>query len=65
MIPLEEHFADMAYTVYCQAVGGYAFNGDKLPTWDEFKNDPTKQKQVAAWIAVGRMIQLTEERAHQ
>jgi len=61
MIPHEEHLACMAYTVYCQAVGGVAFNGDKLPSWEEFKRDPKKQKQVAAWIAVGSMIHLVEE----
>lgn len=37
------------YTEYCEAVGGKAWNGDPLPTWEEFKADPAKQKQVAAW----------------
>ena len=42
--------AERLYTVYCQAVGGKAFNGDALPTWDEFINDPSKEKQSTAWL---------------
>ena len=40
------------YTTYCQSVGGKAFNGDPLPTWDEFSRDSNKQKQVDGWVAV-------------
>lgn len=40
------------YTAYAKAVGGKAFNGDPLPTWEEFSNDPAKQVQVRGWIAV-------------
>ena len=40
------------YTHYCKAVGGVAFNGDPLPTWDEFIADPKKTKQANAWLAV-------------
>jgi len=39
------------YTEYCNAVGGKAHDGSPLPTWSEFRNDATKQKQVQAWIA--------------
>lgn len=40
------------YETYCAAVGGKAFNGDALPNWDTFLEDPTKKKQSDAWIAV-------------
>ena len=40
------------YDEYCRAVGGVAFNGDPLPSWDAFRDDPAKQKQANAWIAV-------------
>lgn len=39
------------YDVYCQAVGGVAFNGDPLPSSAEFFADPKKEKQATAWIA--------------
>jgi hypothetical protein len=39
------------YTDYCKAVGGKAFNGDPLPSWNEFVNDSAKQVQAAGWIA--------------
>lgn len=48
-----EFVAAHLYTRYCKAVGGVAFNGDPLPTWEQFVADPEKAKQVAAWIAVG------------
>lgn len=44
--------ADELYTIYCKSVGGVAFNGDKLPTWDEFRIDPNKEVQYNAWIAI-------------
>lgn len=42
------------YEEYCNSVGGKAWNGDKLPTWEEFYNDENKQLQVSAWISVAR-----------
>ena len=45
-------FAGELYTTYCEAVGGKAFNGDPLPSWEQFQTDPTKEKQVKAWLAV-------------
>ena len=39
------------YTAYCEKVGGVAFNGDPLPTADEFFTDETKTKQSNAWLA--------------
>ena len=44
--------AGQLYTCYCQSVGGKAFNGDPLPTWDEFSADPAKAKQRQAWVDV-------------
>ncbi len=41
--------AKKTYDLYCEAVGGKAFNGDLLPKSDEFFNDPSKQKQADAW----------------
>lgn len=48
---VEEH-ANRLYTVYCKAVGGYASNGDPLPTWAEFSVDPKKEKQADAWRTI-------------
>jgi hypothetical protein len=45
-------FAGRLYTVYCREVGGIAFNGDPLPTWDVFSNDSSKARQYLAWVAV-------------
>lgn len=42
------------YTTYCASVGGKAFNGDPLPTWEEFYGDSEKQIQVRAWLDVGQ-----------
>lgn len=49
-------YAKQAYETYNKAVGGVAFNGDPLPSWDEFAADESKQKQVGAWIAVGELF---------
>ena len=53
-----EWIASELYKTYCAEVGGKAFNGDSLPTWDEFRSDEKKKKQSDAWIAVA----LTAER---
>lgn len=53
-----EHFkkiddlARFMYDQYCLAVGGIAFNGDKLPSSEEFFADPNKTKQSTAWIVL-------------
>lgn len=39
------------YTEYSKCVGGVAYNGDPLPSWDDFKADPNKQRQADAWIS--------------
>jgi|AntRauTorcE11897_2_1112592.scaffolds.fasta_scaffold57136_2 hypothetical protein len=45
-----EYVAGELYRVYCEAVGGIAFNGDPLPDWDTFYSDESKQKQSNAWL---------------
>lgn len=50
---LDAH-ADLLYSVYCEAVGGVAFNGDPLPGWADFAADPNKQKQADAWRSVAK-----------
>lgn len=42
------------YTTYCDSVGGVAYNGEPLPTWDEFSEDPNKETQAEAWVDVAR-----------
>ena len=56
MVPLNEFYASLMYTAYCEAVGGRAFNGDALPDWDTFSADPSKEKQVAGWIAAADAV---------
>lgn len=48
--------AQRLYEVYCQSVGGKAFNGDALPTWEVFSADPGKQLQADAWRSVAANI---------
>ena len=47
-----DDIANDLYTTYCKAVGGIAYNGDPLPTWEEFKADVVKQKQANGWLEV-------------
>lgn len=50
------------YEIYCAAVGGVAFNGDKLPGWVEFIRDPSKSLQSGGWNAIGeRVVELIAE----
>lgn len=51
-MPDLEEIAKKLYTVYCEAVGGKAYDGKPLPTWEEFRGDPSKRKQSDAWVAV-------------
>lgn len=46
-----DDLAKVMYDAYNAAVDGVAFNGDKLPSSEEFFADQTKQKQVNAWRA--------------
>lgn len=47
--------AEIFYELYCEKVGGKAFNGDPLPDWEEFASDPNKITQADAWIAVASL----------
>lgn len=49
-----QQLAGKLYEAYCAAVGGKAFNGDTLPSWETFRADPAKQKQSDAWLVVAR-----------
>ncbi len=48
----KDYLAKILYNAYCEGVGGVAYNGDKLPTANEFFNDDTKKKQADAWRIV-------------
>lgn len=54
-IQATEQNAKALYECYCKEVGGKAFNGDPLPSWEEFGKDPTKQKQANAWREVAKL----------
>lgn len=57
----QESLAHEMYDAYCHAVGGKAFNGDPLPTSEEFFADDSKQKQADAWrVAAQTAIKLQE-----
>jgi hypothetical protein len=43
------------YTAYCRAVGGKAFNGDLLPSWQVFRADPAKKLQSDAWLEAAQV----------
>ena len=54
-----EYIASQLYAAYCEAVGGVNFQGDPLPSWEEFSSDPNKKKQSDAWVvAANRAIEL-------
>ncbi len=50
----EQKLAAAMYTEYCQAVGGKAHNGDILPDWKTFSEDPYKQLQSQGWVAAAK-----------
>jgi len=50
-----EAFAGRLYEKYCQSVGGTAFNGEPLPSWEEFRSDQSKLKQSDAWVNVASL----------
>ncbi len=49
-----EKMAGELYTIYCQAMGGKAFNGDPLPNWEKFRADEKKKVQSDAWMTCAR-----------
>jgi hypothetical protein len=50
-----EASARAAWTVYRQTVGGKAFNGDPLPTWEAMVADPMKATIIAGWRAAAKV----------
>lgn len=48
----KQDLAKKLYDAYNDAVGGVAWNGDKLPGSEEFFKDETKSKQSLAWVSV-------------
>lgn len=50
----KETLAAELYTKYCEAVGGKNFQGDPLPSAEEFFADETKKKQADAWIEIAK-----------
>jgi len=63
MVNKINEIASMLYTEYCIAVGGLAFNGDPLPSWEDFSNDPGKEKQANAWRVVAeKSLSVTDSR---
>ena len=54
-----EPLAEQLYIQYCAEVGGKAFNGDPLPSWNEFRADPSKTKQFKAWIRAADTAMVT------
>lgn len=46
--------AKKMYDAYCDGVGGIAFNGDKLPSSEEFFADASKEKQANGWRAAAQ-----------
>ena len=51
-MPDIEGKAKELYEVYCESVGGVAWNGDPLPSWEEFSADSTKETQADGWRRV-------------
>ena len=47
-----DSLAEELYETYSEAVGGKSFDGSPLPSWEIFKKDPEKIKQVRGWLAV-------------
>lgn len=56
--PVENTLARAAWEAYKTAVGGVAFNGDPLPSWDEMCADEKKQKLVNGWVESARAVVL-------
>lgn len=54
-----EELAKLLYETHCKSVGGLAFGGDPLPTWETIMHDETKQKLAGAWRAVASMAVTT------
>jgi hypothetical protein len=44
-----EELAKAMYTKYSDSVGGKSWDGNLLPSWEEFSSDVNKQLQANAW----------------
>ncbi len=56
----DNQLAEKLYEGYCADVGGKAFNGDPLPSWEKFSADPSKQVQVNAWRKIAATARVRE-----
>jgi hypothetical protein len=52
----DDALGKLAWDTYSKAVGGKAFNGDLLPTWEEMKKDEKKANLVAAWMKTANAV---------
>jgi hypothetical protein len=52
----DDALGKLAWETYSKAVGGKAFNGDALPTWEVMKNDEKKTQLVEAWIKTANAV---------
>lgn len=55
----KEALATLAWDTYSAAVGGKAFNGAPLPTWEAMCADPSKARIVSAWRKVAVRLAAT------
>lgn len=53
IVQVSSRLGKAAWDAYAKAVGGKAFNGDVLPTWEAMQLDAKKQQLVAGWMAAG------------
>lgn len=54
----DDELGQIAWDTYSKAVGGKAFSGDPLPTWETMCKDEKKQNLVVAWKRTGRAVAL-------
>lgn len=52
----DDEVGRIAWNTYSKAVGGKAFNGDPLPTWDAMCADAKKENLVVAWKRCARAV---------
>lgn len=52
----DDEIGRIAWDTYSKAVGGKAFNGDPLPSWDAMCKDEKKENLVVAWKRAARAV---------
>lgn len=62
MSETSETVARYLYDIYCEAVGGKAWDGRPLPSSSEFFTDASKAKQADAWREVAKHAKAIFER---